>query len=116
MLWSGLCVWLLIVDPRHHLPRFSFGEIMTAHAHSSNQDAGSKQDNKNRSDVTGIPSTIGHPFIPHVQNAPVRGLTTRHTRVSCPECFAGILWNGDTSVTFPCQGCGSVVDGANLSG
>jgi hypothetical protein len=87
---------------------------MTAHPHSSNQDAGSKQDNKHRSDVTGIPSTIGHPFIPHVQNAPVRGLTTPHTVIECPECSAAIKWHG-LSVVFNCAGCGSAIDGALLT-
>ena len=92
---------------------------MTTHPHSSDPDAGSKQDRKNRSDVTGIPSAIGHPFAPMghyppmVHHAPIQGLSTHHKKISCPACSRSIKWNG-MPVTFTCQGCKNTIDGALL--
>jgi ribosomal protein L37AE/L43A len=94
---------------------------MTTHPHSANQIAGSKWDNKLRSDVNGMPSAIGHHFglpshhAPMVHNSPVSGLTTHHDVIECPACSASILWNG-SPVLFMCEGCGGTIDGATLAG
>ena len=88
---------------------------MTTNPHSANQVAGSKWDNKLRTDVTGSTSSaIGHHFPPMVHNAPIHGLSTLHDTIACPECSANILWNGN-AVTFTCQGCGALIDGAMLT-
>jgi hypothetical protein len=95
---------------------------MSTHPHAANQPAGSKYDKKNRTDVSGYNSSaIGHPFSafghfpPMVHTAPIHGMSTPHSVISCPACFSRILWNG-APVAFLCQGCGGTVDGATLSG
>jgi hypothetical protein len=89
---------------------------MSTHPHSADQVAGSKWDNKLRTDVTGNASSdIGHHFPPMVHHAPIHGMTTPHHPIPCPSCSASIYWNG-APVSFLCQGCGATVDGATLSG
>jgi hypothetical protein len=97
-------------------------EDRSTHPHAANQPAGSKHDNKLRTDVTGnASSAIGEPFeafghfAPMAHHAPIHGMSTRHDVIECPSCSAGILWNG-APVAFICRGCGATVDGASLSG